>query len=80
MRTADGDFFIFHRLAHDFEDARAEFGEFVEEEYAAMGEGDFAGTGPIAAADQARVANGVMWRAEGADLHEWNIRRELVCD
>jgi hypothetical protein len=38
-------------LAHHFEDAGTEFRKFIEEEDAAMGEGDFAGFGDVAATD-----------------------------
>jgi hypothetical protein len=31
--AADGDDFIFHRLAHHFEHALAELGEFIQEQY-----------------------------------------------
>ena len=30
--AADGDYLIFHGLAHHFEDARAEFGEFIQKQ------------------------------------------------
>jgi hypothetical protein len=32
----DGDVAVFQRLAHDFEDVAAEFGQFVEKEYAVV--------------------------------------------
>ena len=32
LGAADGDDFIFHRLAHHFEDARPEFGELIQEQ------------------------------------------------
>ena len=75
MRAADGDDFVFHWLAHDFDGAAAEFGKFVEEQDSAMGEGDFAGVGDVAAADQARVADGVMRRAEGSLADEGRAGR-----
>jgi hypothetical protein len=44
----------------------AEFGEFVEEEDAVVGDADFAGGGNDAAADEADVGDGVVGGAEGA--------------
>ena len=41
--------------AHCFEDARAEFREFIEEEDAAMSKGDFTGLGNVSAANESRV-------------------------
>ena len=64
--AGDGDGVVFERLAHDFEDVAGELGQFVEEEQAVVGEGDFAGTRDDAAADEAGVGDGVVRRAEGA--------------
>ena len=55
LGAADGDDFVFHGLAQDFEGALAELGELVEEEDAAVGEADLAGSGPAPAADEAGV-------------------------
>jgi hypothetical protein len=43
--AGDGDFAVLKGLAHDFEGAAAELGEFVEEEDAVVGHADFAGAG-----------------------------------
>lgn len=42
--AGNGDLSVFEGLAQNFEGIAAEFGEFVEEEDALMGEGDFSGT------------------------------------
>ena len=47
-----------------------ELGEFIEEEDAAVGEGDFAGGGVGAAADEAGVGDGVVGGAEGTARDE----------
>ncbi len=46
------------------DDVAAEFGEFIQEQYAMVGEGDFAGAGVGAAADESGVGDGVVWCAE----------------
>jgi hypothetical protein len=55
---------VFERLAHDFEDVAGEFGEFIEEEQAVVGERDFTGTWDGSAADEAGIGDGVMRGAE----------------
>ena len=57
---------VFHRLAHDFQDAHAKLGQLVQEEHAAVGQRDLAGMRLVAAADQPGVADGVVRGAEGA--------------
>ena len=64
--AGDGDFLVFERLAEGFEDRAGEFGDFVEKEDAEVGEGDFAGCGVIAAADDGDGRGGVVRGAEGA--------------
>jgi hypothetical protein len=56
---------VFERLAHDFKHVAREFGEFIEEEQAVMGERDFTGTWDDASADEASVRDRVMGRAKG---------------
>jgi hypothetical protein len=58
---AHGDEAGFEGLAEDFQDGAREFGEFIEEEDAVMGEGDFAGARDFAAADDGGAGGGVMW-------------------
>ncbi len=77
--AADSDNFVFHRLAHHFEDACSEFGEFIEEQDAAMSEGDFSGLGDVAATDKTSMGNGVMRRTKWTMLDEWSASGELVC-
>ncbi len=60
--------------------ARAELGQLVQEEHAAVGQGDLAGVRPVASADQPGVRDGVVRGAEGAVLNEGGVRRELVGD
>lgn len=64
--TRDGDVAVFEGLAKDLQGAAFELGEFVEEEHAVVGEGDFAGAGDGAAAEEADVGDGVVGRAHGA--------------
>ena len=70
LGAADGDDFVFHGLAQNFEGALAELGELVEEEDAAVGEADLAGSGPAPAADEAGVRDGVVGRAEGPRAYQ----------
>lgn len=58
--ACDDDVAVFEGLAHDFEDVAGEFGEFVEKEDAVVCEGDFAGAGDDAAADESGIGNGVV--------------------
>jgi hypothetical protein len=62
--AGDGNVTVFERLAQDFENVAGKLGELVEEEDAVVGEGDFAGAGNGAAADEARVGDGVVRGAE----------------
>ena len=41
LGTANGHNFIFHRLAHHFENTRAEFRELVQKQYPSVGQGYF---------------------------------------
>ena len=50
--AADGDYFIFHGLAHHFQDARAEFGKFIQKQNAAMRHGNFSRLGDVSASHQ----------------------------
>ena len=58
------------RLAHDFENVAGEFGQFVEEEHAVVGQRDFARARDHAAADQSGVGDGVVRRTKGARAHQ----------
>ena len=64
LRARDGHGLVFHGLAQDFQHARAELGQLVQEEHAAVGQGDLAGVGVVAAADQPGKGDGVMRGAE----------------
>ena len=55
LRPADGDGFVFHRLAHHLQHAHAKLGQLVQEEHAAVGQADLAGVGLVAAAHQPGV-------------------------
>lgn len=63
--AGDGDVAVLERLAKHLEGAAFELGQFVEEEHAVVGEGDFAGAGDGAAAKQADVGNRVVRRTHG---------------
>ena len=69
----NGDGAVFEGLAEDLEDVAGELGELVEEEQAVVGEGDFAGAGDHAAADEAGVGDGVVGRAEGTMRDEAGV-------
>jgi len=43
LRPADGDNLVFDRLAHHFQNARAELGQLVEKKHVAVSEGDLTG-------------------------------------
>ena len=64
--AGDGDHAVLKGLAENFEDVAGELGEFVEEEEAVVGKGDFAGARDHAAADEAGIGDGVVGRTEGA--------------
>ncbi len=68
--AGDHAFPAFDGLAERIEDGRREFGEFVEEEHAAMGERDLARPGALAAADHRGHRGGMMGRAERAAVGE----------
>src|SRR5919202_4606336 len=63
-RAADRHAPVFERLAQDFEDGAVELGQLVEEEHPVVRQGDFAGARDGPAADQPRVADRVVRRAE----------------
>ena len=63
--AGDGGSSAFQGLAEGFEGGTGEFGEFVEEEDAAVGEADFAGPGAVAAAGEGGLGGAVMRFAEG---------------
>ena len=65
-RAADGDVAVLERLTHGFQNAAAEFGQFVQKQNAVMGQRNFAGRGVDVAAEQSCIACRVMRRAEGA--------------
>ena len=54
------------RSYYDLQDVLLELGELVEEEDAVVRQGDLAGAGQGAAADEPGVGDGVVGRAEGA--------------
>ena len=64
--AGDGDGVVFERLAHDFEHVARKLRQLVEKEQAVVGQRDFAGARHDAAADQPRVGDGVVRRAERA--------------
>jgi len=78
LRPADRDELVFDGLAHHFQDARPELGQLIQEEHAAVCQRDLAGMGPVPAAHQASMADGVVRGAEGTVADERYIGRELV--
>ena len=80
LGAADRNQLIFDRLAHHFQHARAELGQLVLKEHAAVRQADLAGLGPVAAAHQTGVADGVVRGAEGAGGDQWRFGGKLVGD
>ena len=66
-RTADTDLAVLQGLAQHLQDVLFEFRQFVQKQHAVVGQGDLAGPGNGAAADQAGVGDGVVGRTEGAN-------------
>src|SRR5208283_3880278 len=66
--NADGA--VFERLAHDVQNVAREFGELVQEQYTIMSERNLTRPGNRSAADQHRVRNSVVWRAERAQADQ----------
>ena len=64
----------FQRLAQDFQQTLAKFRQFVEEEHAAMGQGNFTRPRPGPAADQAGVADRMVRRAKRPCADERRVR------
>ena len=62
----DGNGTIFERLPQGFQSGAAEFGKFVEKQYAVVRQRNFAGPGFATAADQRRRGSGVVRIAERA--------------
>ena len=65
LGAADRDDFVFQGLPEYFQSMLPELRHFVQEEDAAVRQADLAGPRPLPAADEARVRDGVMRRAEG---------------
>ena len=57
---------VFQWLAKHFEGRAFKFRKLIEEEYAVMGEGNFAGSGDSASTEQAGIADGMMRSPEEA--------------
>jgi hypothetical protein len=74
--AADRHLPVFERLPEDFEDRTVELGQLVEEEHAVVREADLARPRHGPAATQARVADRVVRRAEGARGDEADAVRE----
>jgi hypothetical protein len=69
--AGDRDDLVLQGLAEDLQHARAELGQLVEKEDAAVGQGDLAGAQPVPAADQAGVRDGVVWSTKGPAPTVW---------
>src|ERR1700678_4437046 len=63
--AGNGDVAFLDGLAHGFEDAALEFGQFIQEEDAVMGAGNLSGGGIGGAAEQAGVAGRMVGSAKG---------------
>jgi hypothetical protein len=73
LGARDGNDLIFDGLAHHIQHARPELGQLLQEEHAAVGQGDFAGMGLVVAAHQPGVGDGVMRGAERTAAHQRHI-------
>ena len=80
MDASDVDDTVFERLAEDFEGVSREFGQFVEEKAAVVGEADLAGTRDRAAPDECGGRNGVVRGTKGARVDERTIGGEQTGD
>jgi len=65
-----GDLPVFNRLAHHFQCRSFELRQFIEKEDAIVRQTYFARIWECATAEQANVADGVMWRSK------WSYRNE----
>ena len=68
------------RLAHGFQDAALEFGQFVQKQHAVVRQGNFAGRRIGVAAQQPGVAGGVMRGAERTARDQGLARLEQADD
>ena len=55
---------VFQRLTKDFQDAAIEFGKFIKEKQAIMGQADFSWLGIASAAYHGDLRNGMMRTSE----------------
>ena len=66
-RSRDRHGAIFQRLTQHFERLAVELGQFIEKKHTVVRQRNFAGRGRGTAADQARIADGMMRRSERPD-------------
>ena len=71
---------FFERLAHGFQDAAPELGQFIEKEHAMMRQRNFAGRRVDVAAEQPGIAGGMMRSAERPAGHQGLSWREQADD
>jgi hypothetical protein len=64
LGPADGNPPFFHRLAHNFQYAAFELGQFIEEQYTIMGQRNFTGLGYTTATHQRYITGSMMGRPE----------------
>ena len=79
-RPADRDLAVLERLAQHVEHVALEFGQLVQKQDAVVRQADFAGTRQRAAADQPRIGNGVVRRAERPGADQSVLLREQARD
>ena len=78
VRPADGDDLVLDGLPQYLEDAVTELGELVQKEHSAVAERDLARPGDAAAADQARLRDGVVRSTERPRGDERRVARKLA--
>jgi len=74
----DGDFPVFEGLPQHFQYRMFEFGEFVQEKNAVMGQANFSGLGVDAPSDQGDVRDGMVRAPERAQGHEGGMTVDVA--
>ncbi len=74
--TGDGHPFLFQGLTQDFQDILLEFGQFVQEKNAVVGEADFPGFRDLSSSNEARIGNRVVGASKRSGHNEGAIGRD----
>ncbi len=79
LGAADGDHFVFERLAQHFQHSGTELRQLIQKENAAVGQADLTGMWPIAAPNETGMTDGVVRGAERTVLDERHAGRQGIC-